>query len=310
MAGEGEPGALRAHNWLGVEMRHLAALRGVAEEGTFGGAGRRLGYSQSAISGQIATLERLVGERLLERIRGSRRVGLTTAGETLLVHAESMLATLHEAQADLARGGADRDNGLAIGLFSPIGSALLPVILQRFRRRQPSVALEFVEAAPDRRLQQLTDAGELDLTFTVSPIVHRSLACVELIRDPFVLVVQEATGRTVEDALCGAAEVFALPACATQTGVEELLRDSGLTAPIVRLGDLPTIRALVGAGSGVALLPSFAAASVALPILALDTSFPDRSIVIAWRKERTLPQAAAEFVELAVDASRALLTAA
>ena len=61
LAGEGEPGALRAHNWLGVEMRHLAALRGVAEEGTFGGAGRRLGYSQSAISGQIATLERLVG---------------------------------------------------------------------------------------------------------------------------------------------------------------------------------------------------------------------------------------------------------
>src|SRR3954471_19063549 len=58
--------------WLGVELRHFAALQAIAEEGTFGRAAQRLGYTQSAISQQIATLEKIVGEQLLERPGGPR----------------------------------------------------------------------------------------------------------------------------------------------------------------------------------------------------------------------------------------------
>src|ERR687895_1688924 len=85
--------------WLGVELRHLAALQAIAEEGTFGKAARRLGYTQSAVSQQIATLERLVGERLLDRPGGPRPVSLTEAGRLLLRHAEAIVARLEAARA-------------------------------------------------------------------------------------------------------------------------------------------------------------------------------------------------------------------
>src|SRR2546423_12030286 len=68
-------------SWLGLELRHLIALKAIAEHGTFGRAAKHLGYTQSAISQQIATLERIVGQRLIERPGGPRPVSLTEAGE-------------------------------------------------------------------------------------------------------------------------------------------------------------------------------------------------------------------------------------
>src|SRR5581483_10123196 len=88
--------------WHGVELRHLAALQALAQERSFGRAGRRLGYTQSAISQQIAALERAVGERLVERPGGPRPVTLTEAGRLLLRHADAIVARLQAAQADMA----------------------------------------------------------------------------------------------------------------------------------------------------------------------------------------------------------------
>jgi molybdate transport repressor ModE-like protein len=88
-----------AGSWHGVELRHLAALEAIAKEGSFSGAGARMGYSQSAISGQIATLEKLVGARLVTRLRGSRKVAITPEGQLLLDHAKVINARLSAARA-------------------------------------------------------------------------------------------------------------------------------------------------------------------------------------------------------------------
>src|SRR2546427_778200 len=81
-----------ADSWLGVELRHFLALEAVAREGSFGKAATALGYTQSAVSQQIATLERIVGHRLIDRPGGPKPVSLTEAGRLLLTHAGAIAA--------------------------------------------------------------------------------------------------------------------------------------------------------------------------------------------------------------------------
>src|ERR1700758_5192319 len=107
--------------WLGVELRHFAALDAVETEGTFARAAERLGYTQSAISQQIATLEKIVGEQLIERPGGPRPVTLTDAGRLLLRHAASIVARLQAAQADLQALRTGEVGRLRVGTFQSVG---------------------------------------------------------------------------------------------------------------------------------------------------------------------------------------------
>src|SRR5205809_5351303 len=112
--------------WLGVELRHLIALEAVAREGSFGRAATSLGYTQSAVSQQIATLERIVGERLVERPGGPKAVSLTEAGELLLRHAQAIVARLVAAQADLSALSDGAAGVLRVGIYQSIGARVLP----------------------------------------------------------------------------------------------------------------------------------------------------------------------------------------
>src|SRR3954447_17361645 len=89
-------------NWHGVELRHLIALRAVAAERSFSAAARSLGYTQSAVSGQILALERLIGARLFVRVRGTRPLELTAEGRILLGHASAILERLQAAQLEIS----------------------------------------------------------------------------------------------------------------------------------------------------------------------------------------------------------------
>jgi molybdenum-dependent DNA-binding transcriptional regulator ModE len=91
--------------WIGVQLRSLLALVAVVEEGSFVAAAKRLGYSRSTISHQIAQLEATIGVQLVVRGSGSRSVTVTPAGGVIVAHGRAMLKLLESAEARVAELG-------------------------------------------------------------------------------------------------------------------------------------------------------------------------------------------------------------
>src|SRR5437763_3645527 len=166
------PRAIMAENqssWLGIELRHLAALEAVAREGSFRRAAKSLGYVQSAISGQISALERAVGQRLVERTRGGTHVELTGAGQLVLQHSDAILARLQAAQADVAALAAGTAGELRIGITQSVGVRILPPLLRAFTADWPDVRVRPTEAAADLPLYEAVERGDADLSFVELP---------------------------------------------------------------------------------------------------------------------------------------------
>src|SRR6266704_5444590 len=134
-----------ADGWLGVELRHFVALRAVARESSFTRAAKHLGYTQSAVSQQIATLERIVGHRLIERPGGPKPVSLTGAGSLLLTHAGAIAARVAAAQADLTALGEGQAGTLRVGVFQSVGQRILPEVMRRFLAAWPQVDVALTE---------------------------------------------------------------------------------------------------------------------------------------------------------------------
>src|SRR5438552_11230244 len=165
---------VQTDNWLGLELRHLIALKAVADQGSFGRAARHLGYTQSAVSQQIATLERIVGEQLVERPGGPRPVSLTEAGSLLLRHAESIVARLQAAQADLHALQAGEAGTLTVGAFQSIGARVLPELMRQFTEQWPQIEVMLDEIEEDE-IVGAVERGELDVGFVLLPVGEATL---------------------------------------------------------------------------------------------------------------------------------------
>jgi DNA-binding transcriptional LysR family regulator len=293
--------------WLGIELRHLAALEAVAEEASFRGAAARLGYTQSAISQQIATLERLVGAKLIERPGGPRAVSLTDAGRLVLLHAEAIMARLKAAEADVAAivdGGAGR---LRVGTFQSVGARVLPTLLRRFAAAWPGVEVQLEESVSDPSLLAAVERGDLDLTFAMPPLREGPFAMVELMRDPWVLLVPRDSSLAARLDAPPLPEVAGLPLiaprlCPSLEQIHAHFRARGLEPNYVyNLDENNIVHGMVAAGAGIALLPELAVDSNDERVVALRLSpkVPPRVIAMAWHRDRYRLPAAEAFVELA-----------
>jgi DNA-binding transcriptional LysR family regulator len=307
-----------SEGWPGLELRHLVALQVVAREGSFAAAAEALGYTQSAISQQIAALERAVGQRLIERPGGRRRVWLTEAGDALLRHADAILAQVHAAAADLAALADGSAGRLRVGTYQSISARILPELVRAFRDGFPDVALEVREARDDIELYGLLERAELELSFGLLPAPEGPFEAFELLRDPYVLLVAADSPLADRPEPPTLSEIAAQPligfaACRQERWLEASLHARAARPRwVFRSDDNATIQAMAAAGVGAALVPRLTvdAGDQRTVAIALGELLPPRRLGIVWHAERTLSPAAQTFIELARSASAQLHSAA
>jgi DNA-binding transcriptional LysR family regulator len=294
---------------LGVELRHLLALQAIAEHGSFGRAARALGYTQSAISQQVAALERAVGEKLIERPGGPKPVSLTEAGLLLLRHAEAIVARMKAAQADLSAFAEGAAGPLRVGTYQSVSARLLPALVRRFKEAFPKVEIQLSESAIDDELEARLERGEVDLSFVMLPMREAPLDFAQLLVDPYVLLVPSGSHLASRAKPPSLREIAKEPLigyrqCRSMEGVETAIRRAGAEPRIVfRSDDNGTVQGLVGAGIGVALVPRLTLQPTDgdIEVIELGELVPPRLVGIAWHRDRYRTPAARAFVETAQD---------
>jgi DNA-binding transcriptional LysR family regulator len=295
---------MKANGWLGVDLRHLAALEAVARTGSFGRAARELGYTQSAVSQQIAQLERIVGQRLFDRPGGPRPVEPTEAGLLLLRHADAIVAQLDAARADMAALAEGEAGTLRVGIYQSVGARLLPALVRRFRAQLPRVGVRVREESSADDLLRLLEHGELDLSFADLPLREGPFEWAELLQDPYVLLVSARSELAELDAAPPLREVAKLPLIGRRSTDEPERFLAGRVPEVnvvFRTDDNGTLAAFVAEGLGAAIEPRLVVdpRDRDVKMLPFGSRIPPRTLVLAWHRDRYRSQAAQAFVELA-----------
>jgi DNA-binding transcriptional LysR family regulator len=304
-----------------LNVARLKVLDEVARRGSFSAAADALDYTQSAVSQQIAALERETGMTLLQR--HPRGVSLTAAGQTLVGHAEGILARLESAEAALGAIAGLRGGRLRMASFPTAGATLMPLAIAAFRARHPDVELTLAEGEPEQIAPRLR-AGEIDLAllFEFGPAAGSGdddggadeLTRVGLLEDPLFLALPRehrlASKRKLRlEDLRGEAWVQTSSASPCARHVVRSCHAAGFEPNVAfESDDYQTVQGLVAAGVGVALIPELALNPVVredIAIRALSPRPPVRQVVAATPAgARLLPGAPAMLAELSDAAAR------
>jgi DNA-binding transcriptional LysR family regulator len=143
-----------------LDVRRLRLLRELAARRTVTAVAEALSYTPSAVSQQLAALERDTGVRLIERV--GRGVQLTEAGHRLVRHADAVIAQLEAAEADLARAGGEVSGSVRIASFQTAAHALVIPALGPLEARHPDLQCELVQAEAENALPALR-LGDVDM---------------------------------------------------------------------------------------------------------------------------------------------------
>ncbi|MFE0026894.1 LysR family transcriptional regulator [Amycolatopsis sp. NPDC059021] len=292
----------------------LEVFREVAQRGSFTAAAKAMGYTQSAISRQVSSLESAVDAPLFDRL--PRGVRLTAEGHVLLGHAEAVLDRLGTARSDLTALRDLAGGRLRIGAFPTADASLVPRAIAAFQHAHAKVTLSLVESLTPGQLAQL-HSGDIDLavvsTAPSRPLDTAGLDLHHLLDDTMFVALPPAhplVGRGVVRLAQLAEERWV----AGRGRVDDALITAGTLAGFrprieLRAAEWIAKQGLVAAGLGIALVPSLAVDAtrpdIALAPLHRD-DLPARAVYAATLSGLTKPPAVTAFLEF-LDAAAAEL---
>jgi DNA-binding transcriptional LysR family regulator len=267
-----------------LDARRLRVLVEVARRGSFSGAAAALGYTQPAISRQIATLEAEVGAGLVRRV--PQGAVLTDAGRMLVDRSEPLLAQLGAIEAEL-RSFAELECGeLRIASFASAAASIVPLAIARFRQRHGGIELGVVMGDPIETLPRLV-GGELDIVLSHDACGFDGVELIHLFDDP--MYVAMPMGHRLADAEPLELQDFAVEpwmlattaSCPDSRLFLQACHAAGFEPQIAfQNDDYPAMLGFVAAGVGVALVPDMVArgAREDVVIRQLDPAAPSRLI--------------------------------
>ncbi|TDU84360.1 DNA-binding transcriptional LysR family regulator [Kribbella voronezhensis] len=246
-----------------LDVRRLRLLRDLSQLGTIAAVAKIHTYTPSAVSQQLAALEREAGVALLER--SGRRVVLTPAGAVLAKHAETVLSALEEAGAAVAAAGNELSGPLHIGAFPTAVRTLLPEALVTLGRDHPRLELMVTELDPADAPEALRER-RLDVAlihdYDVLPTAGgQGLEESPLLEETVFLAVRAGSGFAGIHSAADAAWIAGTPGTVCHAVTLQLCHTAGFSPRIRHYADdFAAVLALVAAGQGVSLVPQLAAA--------------------------------------------------
>lgn len=284
-----------------IELRGLRALIAVSDSGSFRAAAAELGYTQSAVSHQIAELERAVGASLFTRPGGRGHVSLTSAGEAAYVHARRVLSELDALDASVQATDRGERIVVRVGVFQTAAAELLPTALRALREEWPGIEVVLTDTGEDPRLVEWLAQGRLDLALTMNQQPDDRIELIRLFEDPWAILTHRdseiaAAERPSFDLLDGADVVAWTSRWPIQGELEAAWRRRGITPKVVyRTDDNLALQRLVAAGLGHACVGRLAARRAvdpALTWLAPPDILTPRTVALCHPRRRHLAQAA------------------
>ena len=253
-----------------LDVRRLRVLREVAARGSFSAAAETLNFTQSAVSQQIAALEREAGTRLVER--NARGVRMTDAGAALVRHADAILARLADAEAELEAIAGLRGGRVRLSSFTTAAATIIPSAIARFRDRHPAVEVTLTPAEPPEGMEKLR-AGEVDVALLIETGWERSpddgIERVRLLDDPMYVCLPKGHAKAakpklrLEDLRDDAWLVGSSNTCPDCAIILRACAAAGFEPRIsFQSDDYSSMQGFVAAGMGVSLVPDLALVNV------------------------------------------------
>ncbi|MDW7671103.1 MAG: LysR substrate-binding domain-containing protein [Bacillota bacterium] len=281
-----------------MEMRQLKCFASVAEYLSFTEAARHLYVAQSAVSQQIAALEKELGVSLFQR--NKRSVKLTNAGQVLLKETQFLLSRMNEAVEKARQADVGLIGTLRIGFLGYTERIILPPLIRRFRKLYPQIELKLDQYHHGELIEMLSNE-ELDIGFTlafgIEPV--SSLDVQTIFQENISVVMHEdhpmASLKTVDLAALASEPFVVINRRESPQGYQQTLQicsNHGFTPRIEHEPRLmQTLLMLVDAGLGISILPLSAQlqASDTLRFIPLKEQQQGHELVAAWKRNNTNP---------------------